>query len=343
MTRDNARSRPPLTNDPADAVDESVRGLLLAYPELLTMTAGQRVVVRTAPTIGKVGVLSGGGSGHEPLHAGYVGRGMLDAACPGEVFTSPPVPQILAGIHAADSGAGVIQIIKNYAGDVMNFRLAAQLAADEGIEVAEVIVTDDVAISTDESAQGRRGVAGTVLVEKIAGAAAERGMNLTQIRSIAQHVAAGARSFGFALSSVTVPGSSQPILELSDEEAEIGVGIHGEPGRHRGTRPDARGAADLLVEAVTSELGSGQAGNERDVLVLLNGFGGLSNLELFLLYGQVHERLNADGWNLRSRLVGNYVTSLDMAGASLTMLSLDDELTGLWNDPVHTPALRWGC
>jgi dihydroxyacetone kinase-like protein len=327
-------------NDPADVVKESLAGLAAAHGDLLRYDADAQILVRAdSPVQGKVALISGGGSGHEPLHGGFVGRGMLDAACPGEVFTSPVPEQMLAATKAVDGGAGVVHIVKNYTGDVMNFKLAAEDAADEGINVESVLIDDDVAVQDSLYTAGRRGVGATVLAEKIAGASAERGDDVATVADIARKVNAQARSFGIALSSCTPPAAGKPIFDLPDGEYEVGIGIHGEPGRRREPIRPAAEIADQMVEAVVSDL-SPESGTK--ALVFVNGMGGTPQLELYLLYGEVERALRTAGVEPVRRLVGSYITSLEMAGASLTLLALDDELTELWDAPVHTPALRWG-
>jgi len=328
-------------NDPGDAVKESLAGLAAAHGDILRYDAEAQIVVRAdAPVPGKVALVSGGGSGHEPLHGGFVGRGMLDAACPGEVFTSPVPDQMLAATKAVDGGAGVIHIVKNYTGDVMNFKLAAEDAADEGIAVESVLIDDDVAVEDSLYTAGRRGVGATVLVEKLAGAAAERGDGLDAVTAVARRVNDRARSFGIAVSSCTPPAAGKPIFDLPDGEMEVGIGIHGEPGRRREALGSANEIAALLVEAVLSDL---QPADGARVLPFVNGMGGTPQLELYLLYGEVERLLRDAGLQPARRLVGSYITSLEMAGASLTLLELDDELTTLWDAPVHTAALRWGA
>jgi len=265
---------------------------------------------------------------------------MLDAACPGEVFTSPVPDQMLAATKAVDGGAGVVHIVKNYTGDVMNFKLAAEDAADEGIDVESVLIDDDVAVQDSLYTAGRRGVGATVLAEKIAGAAAERGDDVAAVAGIARRVNERSRSFGIALSSCTPPASGKPIFDLPEGEMEVGIGIHGEPGRRREPLGSAHEIAELLVEAVVSDLG---ADTGTRVLPFVNGMGGTPQLELYLLYGEVDRLLRDAGLEPVRRLVGSYITSLEMAGASLTLLALDDEMTSLWDAPVHTPALRWGA
>jgi dihydroxyacetone kinase-like protein len=330
-----------LLNDPADAVRESLAGLAAAHGDLLRYDAENRIVVRAdAPRAGKVALVSGGGSGHEPLHGGFVGRGMLDAACPGEVFTSPVPEQMLAATKAVDGGAGVVHIVKNYTGDVMNFKLAAEDAADEGIAVESVLIDDDVAVQDSLYTAGRRGVGATVLAEKIAGAAAERGSDVQAVAGIARRVNERSRSFGVALSSCTPPAAGEPIFDLPAGEMEVGIGIHGEPGRRRAPLGTAADIAAIMVEAVVGDL---QAAPGARVLSFVNGMGGTPALELYLLYGEIDKRLREQGLEPVRRLVGSYITSLEMAGASLTLLELDDELVELWDAPVHTPALRWGA
>jgi dihydroxyacetone kinase-like protein len=328
-------------NDPANLVTESLTGLALAHGDLLRYDAEARIVVRAdAPVSGKVALVSGGGSGHEPLHGGFVGRGMLDAACPGEVFTSPVPDQMLAATKAVNGGAGVVHIVKNYTGDVMNFKLAAEDAADEGIDVESVLVNDDVAVEDSLYTAGRRGVGATVLLEKIAGAAAERGDAVGAVAAVARRVNERSRSFGVALSSCTPPAAGKPIFDLPDGQIELGIGIHGEPGRRRDETRTAHDIATVMVEAVLSDL---QAASGSRVLAFVNGMGGTPQIELYLLYAEVDRQLRDAGLEPARNLVGSYITSLEMAGASLTVLELDDELVSLWDAPVHTAALRWGA
>jgi dihydroxyacetone kinase-like protein len=329
-----------LLNDPSDVVKESLAGLAAAHGDLLRYDSDAQILVRADAPTGKVALVSGGGSGHEPLHGGFVGRGMLDAACPGEVFTSPVPDQMLAATKAVDGGKGVVHIVKNYTGDVMNFKLAAEDAADEGIDVDSVLIDDDVAVQDSLYTAGRRGVGATVLVEKIAGAAADRGDDLASVASLARRVNERARSFGIALSSCTPPAAGAPIFDLPDGQIEVGVGIHGEPGRRREPLSSASELAELMLEAVLTDLGAAQGAR---VLPFVNGLGGTPQIELYLLYGEVDRRLRDAGLEPVRNLVGSYITSLEMAGASLTLLELDDELIDLWDAPVHTPALRWGA
>ena len=322
-----------------DVVVDALQGMALAHPDALTIDLEHRVLLRAEPKEqGRVALISGGGSGHEPLHGGFVGRGMLDAACAGEVFTSPVPDQMAAAIAAVDRGAGVLQIVKNYTGDVMNFEMAAELAAAEsGTEVRSVITDDDVAVEDSTFTAGRRGVGGTVLVEKIAGAAAEEGRDLDEVTAIATRVNERARSMGVALTSVTVPANGKPSFELGEDEIEVGIGIHGEPGRHRSTLVPAKDVARRLLEPILAELPG-----EGPVLLFVNGMGGTPLLELYILAKDAHEILAEAGVEISRQLVGNYITSLDMAGASITLLRLDEELTALWDAPVSTPALRRG-
>jgi dihydroxyacetone kinase-like protein len=327
-------------NDPEQLVNEALVGLEAAHSDLLRYDRQAQILVsRTAPRRGKVALISGGGSGHEPLHGGFVGLGMLDAACPGQVFTSPVPDQMLAATKAVNGGAGVVHIVKNYTGDVLNFKMAADEAADEGIKVESVLIDDDVAVQDSLYTAGRRGVGATVLAEKIAGAAAERGDDLATVAGVARHVNERARSFGIALSSCIPPSSGSPIFDLPEGEMEVGIGIHGEPGRRRAPLGTASEVADLLVEAVISDLKPSAGAN---LLVFLNGMGGTPQVELYLLYAEVERRLRGAGYTAARSLVGSYITSLEMAGASLTVLELSDETTALWDAPVHTPAFRWG-
>jgi dihydroxyacetone kinase-like protein len=329
-----------IINEPDQVVKESLAGLAASVPDILRYDVANQILVRAdAPVKGKVALISGGGSGHEPLHGGFVGKGMLDAACPGEVFTSPVPDQMLAATKAVNGGAGVIHIVKNYTGDVLNFKMAADEASEEGIKVEAIVIDDDVAVQDSLYTAGRRGVGATVIAEKIGGAAAERGDSLEAVVSVIKQVNARGRSFGIALSSCIPPASGNPIFDLPEGEMEVGIGIHGEPGRRRAPLGSAAEIADIMVEAVTSDLAAKSGAN---VLAFVNGMGGTPLLELYLLYGEVDKRLRALGLNPVRNLVGSYITSLEMAGASLTVVELDDNLTALWDAPVHTAALRWG-
>jgi dihydroxyacetone kinase-like protein len=328
-------------NNPSDVVKESLAGLAAAHPDLLRYDRAAQIIVRKgAPKKGKVALISGGGSGHEPMHGGFVGLGMLDAACPGEVFTSPVPGQMLAATKAVDGGAGVIHIVKNYTGDVLNFKLAAEDAADEGIKVTSVVIDDDVAVQDSLYTAGRRGVGATVLAEKIAGAAAEGGADLDKVTDTVKRINERSRSFGVALSSCVPPASGKPIFDLPEGQIELGIGIHGEPGRRRAQLGSASEVVDVIVEAVISDLKPKKGAK---VLAFVNGMGGTPLLELYLIYAEVDEKLRKAGVEPVRNLVGSYITSLEMAGASLTVLELDDELIRLWDAPVHTPALRWGA
>jgi dihydroxyacetone kinase-like protein len=325
-----------LINRAADVLAESLVGLAAAHPGL-RVDHVNRVVYRAEPKPhGTVGILSGGGSGHEPLHAGYVGFGMLDAAVCGEIFTSPTPDQILAATQTLDTGAGVLQLIKNYTGDVMNFEMAAELSA--GIPVESVVIADDVAVEDSTFTAGRRGTGVTVLVEKIVGAAAEQGRDLAEVAALARRVAGAGRSMGMALTSATLPSSGRPNFELGAAEMEIGVGIHGEPGRRRVPLTSAHEIAAMLVEPILADTDLGGS----PAIVMLNGMGGTPLIELYLMFGEVSALLEKAGIRVARSLVGNYITSLDMAGCSVTVLRADDDILGLWDAPVLTPALRWG-
>jgi dihydroxyacetone kinase-like protein len=327
-------------NEPADVVRESLAGLAAAHADLLRVDFDNQFVVREdAPVPGKVALVSGGGSGHEPLHGGFVGLGMLDAACPGEVFTSPVPDQMLAATKAVDGGAGVVHIVKNYTGDVMNFQLAAELADDEGIQVESVLTNDDVAVEDSLYTAGRRGTGVTVLVEKIAGAKAEAGGSLAEVAAVARKVNERGRSFGVALTSCATPAAGAPTFEIGGDEMEFGVGIHGEPGRRR---EKVRSAAEIVEEMSSVILADLDPPEGTPLLAFVNGLGGTPLIELYLVYNELTKQLAGRGLAIERSLVGNYITSLEMAGVSITLLALDDELTALWDAPVHTPALRWG-
>ncbi len=328
-----------LINDPSAVVADALRGIEAAHAGSLRVDHAHRLVLRAdAPRPAKVGLVSGGGSGHEPLHGGYVGAGMLDAACCGEIFTSPTPDQILAATTAVDAGAGVLHIVKNYTGDVLNFEMAAEFALAAGVAVETVLVADDVAVTDSLFTAGRRGVGGTVLVEKIAGAAAEQGRDLAAVAEVGRRAAASCRSMGLALSSCTVPAVGRPTFDLADGEVELGIGIHGEPGRERRPLVAARELAGLLAEPILADLDFTDA----PVIALCNGMGGTPLLELYLLWGELAATLAAAGVTVARTLVGNYITSLEMAGCSLTLLRADEELLALYDAPVDTPALRWG-
>jgi len=329
-----------LINDPADVVSEALQGIAAAHPELRIDHQHKIIYRGDAPAPGKVGLISGGGSGHEPLHGGFVGVGMLDAACAGEVFTSPVPDQMLEATKGVDSGAGVLHIVKNYTGDVMNFDMAAELAAAEtGVEVVSVVTDDDVAVKDSLYTAGRRGVGVTVLLEKIAGAAAEQGRSLVEVADVARRVNANGRSMGIALTSCAVPAAGKPTFELPETEMEIGIGIHGEPGRHRVPLAPAREVAEYLLDPILLDL---DFASGTGVIAFVNGMGGTPLIELYLMYHEVATILDKAGVRVARSLVGPYITSLEMAGCSVTLLRVDDELLRLWDAPVRTPALRWG-
>jgi phosphoenolpyruvate---glycerone phosphotransferase subunit DhaK len=324
-----------LINAVENVVSESLAGFCAAHSDIVRMGEKAPFVQRRHKKPGKVALVSGGGSGHEPLHSGFVGHGMLDAACPGQVFTSPTPDLILAAAEASDSGGGVLFIVKNYEGDVMNFDMAREMA---GPSVATVITDDDVAVEKSTFSTGRRGVAGTLIVEKIVGAAAEEGRDLAALKALGDRVNAATRSIGIALTSCTVPAAGQPTFDIAENEMEIGVGIHGEPGRRRvKLRPAAEVAAEM-VHAITADLGERVRG---EAILVINGFGATPLCELYLMYDAVRRLLESAGSIVTRSLVGNFVTSLDMAGCSVTVSILDDEMKRLWDAPVHTPALRW--
>jgi len=329
-----------LINQVDDVVRESLEGVAAAHPNLLRVDTDLKVIVRAdAPISGKVGVVSGGGSGHEPLHGGFVGMGMLDAACPGEVFTSPVPDQMLAATKAVDGGAGVLHIVKNYTGDVMNFELAAELAQAEGIEVRSVVINDDVAVQDSLYTAGRRGVGGTVLAEKITGALAERKASLDEVTAMCTTVNDNVRTMGMALTSCTVPAAGKPTFDLAEDEMEIGIGIHGEPGRHRMPIAPADEIVDMLTKPIVEDLGL-KTGDR--VLAFVNGMGGTPLMELYIVYRRLDQILRGQGITIARSLVGNYITSLEMAGTSITLLRVNDDLIDLWDAPVLTAGLRWG-
>jgi dihydroxyacetone kinase-like protein len=323
-----------LINSPQTVLAEALDGFAAAHADIVSLGEERKFVRRARLTPGKVALVSGGGSGHEPLHAGFVGLGMLDAACPGQVFTSPTPDQMIAAAEAVDGGAGVLFIVKNYEGDVMNFDMAAEMA---GREILKVITDDDVAVETSTYSTGRRGVAGTLIVERIVGAAAEEGRSLADLKALGDRVNGATRSMGVALTSCTVPAASKPTFTLAEDEMEMGVGIHGEPGRRR----VKLAGADAIAEEMTAAI-AGDLGGVGDAILLVNGFGGTPLMELYVMYHAARTRLEQRGFAIRRSLVGNYVTSLEMAGCSITVSLIDDALAKLWDAPVHTAALRWG-
>ena len=325
-----------LMNGVETILTESLDGFVAAHSDIVALGSGHKFVRRTALKPGKVALLSGGGAGHEPLHAGFVGHGMLDAACPGQVFTSPTPDQMLEAMAAVDSGAGTLLIVKNYEGDVMNFDMAAEMA--EG-KVEKLLINDDVAVEDSTWTTGRRGVAGTLVVEKIVGAAAEQGADLLALKTLGDKVNAATRSMGVALTSCTVPAAGKPTFEIGDGEMEFGVGIHGEPGRRRDVLKSADAIADEICAAIAGDFGDISG---REALLFLNGFGGTPAMELYLMYNSARKLFEQRGIRIARSLVGSYVTSLDMAGCSITLTLLDEAMAGHWDARVHTAGLRWG-
>lgn len=353
-----------LINKPEDFVRESLAGMAIAHSDLIKVDFDPTFVYRTdAPTQGKVAIISGGGSGHEPMHAGFVGRGMLDAACPGEVFTSPTPDQMLAAAQKVDGGAGILYIVKNYSGDVMNFEMATELARGEGIRVLNILIDDDVAVKDSLYTQGRRGVGTTILAEKICGAAAEQGDDLQQVADLCRRVNLHGRSLGIALSSCTVPAKGSPTFELGDREIELGIGIHGEPGRERTAIKTVDEITEILARTIIDDPAYSRILREWDetkgewvevelissplqkgdrLLAFVNSMGGTPISELYLVYRKLAEICEQQGLQIVRNLIGPYVTSLDMQGCSITLLKLDDEMIRLWDAPVKTPSLHWG-
>ncbi len=323
-------------NSPETLLAESLDGFAAAHAGIVAMGEGRKFLRRRTLTPGKVALISGGGSGHEPLHAGFVGHGMLDAACPGQIFTSPTPDQMLAAVQAVDQGAGVLLIVKNYEGDVMNFEMASEMS--EG-RCATVVTDDDVAVETSTYSTGRRGVAGTLIVEKIVGAAAEKGAGRDALKTLGDAVNRRTRSMGVALTSCTVPAAGKPNFALGEDEMEMGVGIHGEPGRRRVKLASAQAIAEEMTKAILGDLAPGRGS---EAILFVNGFGGTPAIELYLLYHEAAKILDGAGIKPARALVGSYVTSLDMAGASITVSLLEGEDAALWDGPVHAAALRWG-
>jgi phosphoenolpyruvate---glycerone phosphotransferase subunit DhaK len=329
-----------LINSPEDVVRDALRGMEAAHGDRLRISYDPYMVVRKdAPVQGKVGIISGGGSGHEPMHGGFVGSGMLDAACPGEVFTSPTPDQMLEATKAVNGGAGVVHVVKNYTGDVMNFDMAADLGKTEDIEVETILTNDDVAVEDSLYTAGRRGVGVTVLVEKIAGGAAEDGRNLQEVAELGRRVNANGRSMGMALTPCITPSSGEPSFELGDDEVEIGIGIHGEPGRYREQIGPASQVTERLMTPILEDLPFSSGDR---VLAFVNGMGGTPLLELYVVYAEVAKIAQEHGLTIERNLIGNYITSLEMQGCSITLLKLDDEMVRYWDAPVNTPGLRWG-
>lgn len=320
-----------------DVLTESLRGFGTAHGEIVSVNLKPAYVTRKAgANSGKVALVSGGGSGHEPMHAGFVGHGMLDAACPGQIFTSPTPDQMLAAAQAVNGGAGVLFIVKNYSGDVMNFDMAGEMA---DFPVETVLTNDDVAVESSLHSQGRRGVAATVIVEKMVGAAAEKGLDLAGCKALGDRINASSGTMGVALTSCTVPAAGKPTFELGENEMEIGIGIHGEPGRRRVAMMTADGIAKEVIGAICEDIKPAQG---QEVLLLVNGMGGTPHLELYGMYDAAARHCAERGLTIGRSLVGNYCTSLEMAGCSITLTKLDDEMKAMWDAPVHTAALRWG-
>jgi dihydroxyacetone kinase-like protein len=330
-----------LINAPDDVVLEALHGMEAAHSDRLRISYQPKMVVRNdAPVQGKVGLVSGGGSGHEPMHGGFVGLGMLDAACPGEVFTSPTPDQMQAATQAVDGGAGVLHIVKNYTGDVMNFDMAAELTRADGTEVEALVTNDDVAVQDSLYTAGRRGVGITVILEKICGAAAEQRRSLSEVAELGRRVNANGRSMGMALTPCITPASGSPSFELADDEVEIGIGIHGEPGRFREKIGPASKIAERLMTPIIEDLPFSSGDR---VLAFVNGMGGTPLIELYVMYNEVAKLADASGLKIERNLIGNYITSLEMQGCSITLLRLDDEMISCWDAPVNTPGLRWGA
>ena len=329
-----------LINKPENVVREALEGMAFAHPDLVKVCYEPNYIVRAdAPIMGKVGVISGGGSGHEPMHGGFVGMGMLDAACPGAVFTSPTPDQMLEATKAVNGGAGVLHIVKNYTGDIMNFEMAAELGRAEGIEVEAVVTDDDVAVKDSLYTAGRRGVGVTVLAEKLCGAAAEQKRSLKEVADVCRKAKELGRSMGMALTSCTVPHVGKPTFDLPEDQMEIGIGIHGEPGRTRMPIKAADEVVEMLMEPILNDIPYKQ-GDE--VLLFVNGLGGTPLVELYIVYRKAYEIAEKFGVKVVRNLIGPYITSLEMAGTSITMLKMDDDMLKLWDAPVKTPGLRWG-
>lgn len=329
-----------LINNPNDVVVESLKGMEAAHADLIKVHYDPNFITRVSGAVaGKVGVLSGGGSGHEPMHGGFVGYGMLDAACPGDVFTSPTPDQMEEATKAVDGGAGVLHIVKNYSGDVMNFEMAADLCKDAGINVESVVINDDIAVQDSLYTEGRRGVGCTVITEKIVGAAAEQNMPLEKVAQLCRTVNERGRSMGMALTSCTVPAAGKPTFDIDDASIEMGVGIHGEPGRERMAQKTAKKYVEIMGESIIKDLPF-KKGDK--TIVLLNGMGGTPLIELYVLYNELNLLFQKHGIVIARRLIGNYITSLDMQGFSISVVKADDEMIKLWDFPVFTPGLRWG-
>jgi dihydroxyacetone kinase-like protein len=329
-----------LINSTENVVSEALHGFAAAHADLVKVQFSPNIIIRAdAPVKNKVAIISGGGSGHEPMHGGFVGLGMLDAACPGAVFTSPTPDQMLAATKAVDGGKGILHIVKNYTGDVMNFELAADMARADGLQIESVVIDDDVAVKDSTWTAGRRGVGATILAEKICGAAAEAGQSLAEVSALCKKVNVQSRSMGMALTSCTVPHVGKPTFALPEDEMEVGVGIHGEPGRERMKLRPADEIVELLMEPILTDLPF-RSGDE--VLMFVNGLGGTPLIELYIVYRKAAEIAAKAGLKITRNFVGSYITSLEMAGTSITLLKLDAQLTRLWDAPVNTPTLRRG-
>ncbi|MCR1897692.1 dihydroxyacetone kinase subunit DhaK [Irregularibacter muris] len=327
-----------IINDRENVVEEMLQGMVAAHPEYVKRVEGYDVLVRkNSPVQDKVALVSGGGSGHEPSHGGFVGKGMLDGAVAGEVFTSPTPDQVYEAIKAVDGGAGVLLVIKNYTGDIMNFEMAAEMAAAEGILVENVVVNDDVAVENSTYTTGRRGIAGTVLIHKLAGAAAEKGLELKEVKRVADKVVKNVRSMGMSLTPCIVPAAGKPSFEIGEDEMEVGLGIHGEPGTHKESIKSADEIADQLLEKILDDM---EVKEDEEVAVMVNGLGGTPLMELYIVNREVHKKLGEQGIKVYKTLVGNFMTSLEMAGASISVLKLDDELKELLDGEADTPAFK---
>ena len=328
-----------LINKVDDVVTEALAGMSAAHGDLIRVLPNVKAIVSKLAPSNKVAVISGGGSGHEPMHGGFVGYGMLDAACPGEIFTSPTPEQMYEAAKAADGGKGVLFLVKNYTGDVMNFQMAADMLAGDGVKVEQVVINDDVAVENSTWTAGRRGVGGTVLIEKIVGAFAQSGATLDEVKKLAERCNANVRTMGMALTSCAVPAAGKPTFDLPDDEIELGVGIHGEPGRQRVKAMTAKEVVDYMTAAVVDDL---PFKKDDEVIAFVNGMGGTPLIELYIVYDALAHFLGGKGIKITRNLVGNYITSLEMQGCSITLLKVDAQMKNLWDYPVQTPALRWG-
>ncbi len=353
-----------LINHPDHVVRESLAGMAIAHPDLIKVNFDPHFIYRCdAPIQNKVAIISGGGSGHEPMHGGFVGLGMLDAACPGEIFTSPTPDQILVAAQKVNGNRGILNIVKNYSGDVMNFEMAAELAHAENIQVANILIDDDVAVKDSLFTQGRRGVGTTILAEKICGAAAEMGYDLKAVADLCRRVNLNGRSLGLALTSCTVPAKGSPTFKLEENQIEFGIGIHGEPGRERIDLKSADELTEMLTLSILEDQGYSRTIREWDsqkadwkeielmdipfqagdnILAFVNSMGGTPLSELYIIYRKLAEICQQKGLKIVRNLIGSYITSLEMQGCSITLLKLDEEMIKLWDAPVKTPALQWG-